>query len=278
MRVLSVGYADTPLRLHSHYHEGHQLLFVVGGETDVTVGTQHYHMEPGSLLLLSRLEEHSIHGATPEYRRYTLRVAPEASTPSNQENALLFSVLVNRGAGFRHVIALGDRAPIFEDLFAEMAREYASEAPMREEMLALLFRRFLILLLRHAPHLFLTEANRSTRLIQAIQQRIEQDCRENTPLTKLAEEYHVSTSHLAHLFKRITGYALMEYRQACRLTTAKGLLSSTQKSIKEIVEICGFGDESNFSRKFREKTGMTPSEFRRQNRSHTENVKKQSKN
>jgi two-component system response regulator YesN len=49
----------------------------------------------------------------------------------------------------------------------------------------------------------------------------------------------------------------------CRLSAAKNLLSSTDKGIKEIIDLCGFSDESNFSRTFREKVGMTPTEFRK---------------
>lgn len=58
----------------------------------------------------------------------------------------------------------------------------------------------------------------------------------------------------------------MEYLQACRVSAAKRYLTTTDLPIKEIVGRCGFSDESNFSRMFREKTGGTPSQFRQRYR------------
>ena len=83
------------------------------------------------------------------------------------------------------------------------------------------------------------------------------------PLSELALGYHISESHLSHIFKSVTGYAPIEYLMSCRLSAAKNLLSSSDKSIKEIIDLCGFSDESNFSRTFKKKVGMTPTEFRK---------------
>ena len=88
MRVLSVHYADTPLQLHSHYHEGHQLLYVVDGQARVTVQGQSFSLEKGSLAVLSRLEEHAVDGASPNYKRYTLRVASDDIRGETAKKAL----------------------------------------------------------------------------------------------------------------------------------------------------------------------------------------------
>ena len=96
-----------------------------------------------------------------------------------------------------------------------------------------------------------------------LQTKFEKNYFEQFLLADLAEEYHISASHLSHVFKSITGYAPIEYLMVCRLSAAKSMLSTTDKSIKEIIDLCGFSDESNFSRTFREKVGMTPTEFRK---------------
>ena len=82
-------------------------------------------------------------------------------------------------------------------------------------------------------------------------------------LSEISEQYHISSSHLSHIFKEITGYSTIDYLISCRLSAAKRLLSSTDINIKEIIYQCGFSDESNFSRMFKEKVGITPSEFRK---------------
>jgi len=79
----------------------------------------------------------------------------------------------------------------------------------------------------------------------------------------LAEEYHISPSYLSHLFKRVTGYTIMEYLTMCRLSMARKLLCETELSITEIVYATGFSDCSNFSRLFKREIGCSPMEYKR---------------
>jgi len=121
----------------------------------------------------------------------------------------------------------------------------------------------LIELYRYSPEHFVSEVNRQTLLVQAIQRRLEGDCSERHTLSSIASEYHISEFYLSHIFKDITGYSPIDYLMSCRLSAAKKLLSTTDKPIKEIVYSCGFSDESNFSRIFRQRVGITPTDFRK---------------
>ncbi len=55
----------------------------------------------------------------------------------------------------------------------------------------------------------------------------------------------------------------MEYLKSCRMANAKQMLAETDYSIGEIVEKCGFSDNSNFSRTFKNLTDLSPSDFRK---------------
>ena len=259
MEVLSVKYADQPVRLSSHYHDCHQILYIVSGEISALINGVEHHAGKGDLLILSRFEEHSIRQLSDEYKRYTLRISSDIS----HDDPLLSSVLVNRAAGFSHTVNAMEYQQDFASLLERMNLEYAQKLPMYREMLELELRRFLVLLYRLAPRLFLSQDNRGSIMIKEIQQRFEERYEEPMTLAELASDYHISPSHLSHLFKKVTGYSPMDYLQACRLSAAKRELTEGNRNIKEIVYRCGFGDESNFSRTFKERTGLTPSEFRR---------------
>lgn len=261
MRILSVKYSDNPVRLKRHYHDGHQILYVASGAVTVIVDGEAHRVEAGSLVILSRFEEHSIRVEAGEYRRYTLRISSEASAKF-AEDYLLSSVLVNRSSRFRHVVDVRDMRNKFEGLLSDMVLEFGKESAMREEMLDLYLKQFFILLYRCAPDIFLSAVNRNTMLVREVQSRMERECGQPFSLAELASELHVSASYFSHLFKDVTGYAPIEYLMLCRISSAKRYLCETDLSVRELVERCGFGDESNFSRTFKAKTSMTPTAFR----------------
>jgi len=261
VRILSVGYSQAPVGLSNHYHDCHQILFIKEGEVEVTVGAEEYRMGSGFLLLLSRFEEHSIVVKSQVYRRYTLRISPEVLAGEDGSEGLS-AVLVNRGPNFSHVMETGAERGNFEALFCRMAEEFDSKRPLCERMLDYLWRQLWVMLYRLMPSLFAAETDSGRALVGRIRQDMEQHYSETVSLSSLAARYHVSPSHLSHLFKSVTGYAPMEYLNACRLSAAKELLSGSGCAIRDVVDRCGYGDESNFSRMFREKTGMTPSAFR----------------
>lgn len=74
----------------------------------------------------------------------------------------------------------------------------------------------------------------------------------------------VSYSSLRKIFKEITGFSPANYQQELRLQRAMELLSTTSLTVKEIAYRLHFDTADYFSTKFKSKTGLTPSEFRRQ--------------
>ncbi|MBQ8310058.1 MAG: helix-turn-helix transcriptional regulator, partial [Clostridia bacterium] len=254
-------YSESMLGKSNHYHDGHQLLYIVKGSVDVTVDGVCETAETGTLLLFSRFEEHSIAVRGDIYKRYSLRISPDIV--NSHDNELLFGVLVNRAAGFCRALPLGEHAAFAESLFRRITLEYRERSLFREEMLDALLRELLIAICRLMPHRALPEMSDAARFVYRLQQRFESNFHENFSLGQLAEECHMSVSYLSHLFKETTGMSVMEYLHACRMLAAKKYLATTDRSVGEIVSLCGFSDDSNFSRNFRQKTGMTPTEFRR---------------
>lgn len=258
--ILSATYSEQPTGRHKHYHDNHQLLYIVDGEAEISVGEDSASVCGGTLLIFSRFEEHSVAVKKTPYRRYSVRISPEIL--NKPENELLFSLLVNRAEGFCRAVAAREHAPLVESLFARFVSEYTSDAFFREEMLEALLKELLIVICRTIPEEMLPERDERARLVYRLQKRLETGYREGITLSGLAAEYHVSVSHLSHIFKEITGGSVMEYLFACRLLAAKKYLATTDMPIGEVVSACGFSDSSNFSRIFKERTGMTPREFR----------------
>lgn len=80
---------------------------------------------------------------------------------------------------------------------------------------------------------------------------------------KLAEELFMSKSRLQHIYKKTFGVNIMQDLINSKLTLAKKLLATTNLTLVEIAAQCGYNNEFHFMRQFKEKIGMTPSDYRK---------------
>ncbi|MGB8698909.1 MAG: helix-turn-helix domain-containing protein [Thermosynechococcaceae cyanobacterium] len=69
----------------------------------------------------------------------------------------------------------------------------------------------------------------------------------------------MSQVHFSRLFKRSMGISSHQYR----VEQAKQLLKNSKGVIAEIALQCGFNSQNHLSKHFREATGMTPNNYRK---------------
>lgn len=82
-------------------------------------------------------------------------------------------------------------------------------------------------------------------------------------LDNLEQEYHLSRYRICREFVKYFNESPIQYLNQKRLDMAKELLAETDKRINEIGQIVGFENTNHFIRLFKQKTGVTPLEFRR---------------
>lgn len=80
---------------------------------------------------------------------------------------------------------------------------------------------------------------------------------------ELAEALNVSYRSMARKFKAETGLTVSEKLAEIRLNHAKRSLLSTRLPLYDIAVSCGYDNEFYFSKKFKQKEKLTPSEYRR---------------
>lgn len=82
----------------------------------------------------------------------------------------------------------------------------------------------------------------------------------------LCTEIYMSRTSFYNKIKSLTGYAPADFIRLRRLEHSKKLLLSSQYSITEISEKCGFCDPKYFREVFRKNYGTSPSQFRNENK------------
>ena len=80
--------------------------------------------------------------------------------------------------------------------------------------------------------------------------------------TRLAEVAHASESCFIRRFREVIGQTPGRYVQERRVTEASKLLVSTNRSIEEVAERCGFANRYYFSRVFTQHMGRPPARYR----------------
>lgn len=80
---------------------------------------------------------------------------------------------------------------------------------------------------------------------------------------ELAREAGYSPDHFSRIFKQVTGQTPQGLKLQARIERARQLLTESSLSIGMIAAALGYEDVFFFSRQFKKKTGMSPSEYRR---------------
>lgn len=82
-------------------------------------------------------------------------------------------------------------------------------------------------------------------------------------MSGLTEEFGYCSDHIRRIFKQAYGCTPMEFLNSFRLSHAKKLLRNMPiYTVADICAQCGYADRFYFSRIFKAKTGMTPSQYR----------------
>ena len=78
----------------------------------------------------------------------------------------------------------------------------------------------------------------------------------------LAAMAGLSRSHYAVLFRRATGYSVVEYQTRLRMGRARELLDTTDLTVAAVARHAGYDDPLYFARQFRRIHSMSPTQYR----------------
>jgi len=73
---------------------------------------------------------------------------------------------------------------------------------------------------------------------------------------------NVAPQYAMTLFHSVTGFAVAEYLNRCRVAEAQRLLISSEANVSDVGFAAGFGSVSQFYDRFTSSCGTTPRQFR----------------
>ena len=93
---------------------------------------------------------------------------------------------------------------------------------------------------------------------------IRQNYTHKLKLAEIAEVTGLSEFYFDRLFKKSTGHTPHQYLTQYRIDRAKQLLKQENLTATQIAKLCGFSNQSYFTKQFREVVGTTPISYRRE--------------
>jgi AraC-like DNA-binding protein len=82
-------------------------------------------------------------------------------------------------------------------------------------------------------------------------------------IAQVSNECQLTAAHFAQAFKCSTGVSPYRWQVNWHIEKAADLLRHSVVSVAQIALICGFCDQSHFTREFAKTKGVTPSRWRR---------------
>ena len=258
--IRTCAYKKGPALIDPHFHNAHEILFVEQGWVKLKIDETVYEAAAGSVLLISRLEEHEVVACSPDYARYYLTVRAEKLEQQLSQPQLM-NLMRNRPEGFRHCLDVRGCAGAVSALLGAVCAEFASPGLFSETLCNSLLETLLVLLCRTAGQTAQSEGQPAVRYAQ---QYLEKHFASPLSMTALAREVYLTPGYLSHIFKAETGYSPKQYLMKCRLAHAKELLGSSSLPVKDVAYRAGFSDLNNFIRSFKTAAGITPLQYRAQ--------------
>lgn len=135
----------------------------------------------------------------------------------------------------------------------------ASENPFAEN--AKMYAAFYELLALHMEANARNLTSPKSDITENVARFIRENYTHTVKISELAEKNFISQSHLILLFHARYGVSPQEYLLSARIDRAKELLKNKEESIKSVALSVGIENSLYFSRLFKKKTGVTPTEF-----------------
>ncbi|MBT2757822.1 helix-turn-helix transcriptional regulator [Mesobacillus foraminis] len=158
-----------------------------------------------------------------------------------------------------------DKSGRFFDLFQRMHFEYLANLSGREAKIYNGLMELLIFFYCEENRTY-NESTKTENYIQEVLSIILSDYNLPLRVKDMASKMGIGERQFQRIFHMQTNMTFKDYLQGVRINNASRLLVNTHRKVIDIASSVGYQDLQYFNKLFKEKTGMSPSEYRRRMR------------
>ncbi|MBP1992200.1 AraC family transcriptional regulator [Paenibacillus eucommiae] len=256
-------------RLQKHNHYAFEVHYFISGAGTLHIGSREEPLQPGSTLLIGPGVYHSINmqPGNPLHRHFIQFTFVETSHESNSFQKQESLELLNFFTDIQYHLFLDEGMEqticLIEDIYQEMQLHLVGFY----SQIQILFTQLIIRLIRSlsaAPSRFMIPQkmndDRRTLIIDDFFDRY----REDLTIDDLAAQLHLSTKQTNRILEKYYHTSFKQKQLTTRVQVAMDLLRTSSMTIEAISEHVGYTSSYNFCKLFKQKTGLTPTEYRDQ--------------
>lgn len=226
-----------------HLHESFELITVLSGEMNVTVGDTEYLLKKGEAVLVF---PNQLHSMTSKKSRHMLCIfsgeiikafaVKTAGKVPNDSKFMIDRYLVDALNNVSESASVIEKKGILYSVCSEFDKgaKYEEKTEFDSGILDKVFR--------------------------FVEENYGKDC----SLKNIYDDIGYSYSYISRFFKKTTGISLNTYINKYRIGKACYILTNTNTSVLECAMECGYESLRSFNRNFITHTGKTPTEYREQ--------------
>lgn len=242
-----------------HSNTCYELHIILEGTCNLAFDAGIHPMAAGQAVLIAPNVFHAPSDVSPQFCRFSLSFSVDEE--------LLHAMDGVDTEGYRFFEA-GSR---IMTLCGEILRELDEDTFLSQEMISAQFSQLMILCLRTVNDAVQDSRKEEKHLTQEDEiERIDNFFAmyppERQTRQELAEYLHCSQRQLIRKMQALYGVSFRQKLITSRMDLARYLLRSTEASVNEISTRVGYADNAAFFRAFRQHTGMTPAQYRKEKR------------
>ena len=260
IRIVNVRHGLLSSQSISEFFENSAFVYARGNNGKIAIDMLPYDFQSNCLLHLAPNQKMTI--STDENELEYFVVAYHAELYPNAGRWLIADTL--RHNLFRKNYAMRTKTPLhFYEQFAAMADEWSNFTPL--SLLKIKQRLYAVICALYTELSSEQAIPVDYNTFDYVYQYLQKNYSKPIVLHELSNSLGIARSTIHKQFKDKIGISPQQYLMQLRLAAACKLLESSQMPVDEIAASCGLRDKSYFTRVFKEKYGITPGTYRKQN-------------
>lgn len=244
-----------------HAHSFHELYFLLSGKRRYFIGHKIFDVAPGNLVIIPQTVLHRTTSVNQQgYGRYVVYFQEEyikdLISTIGQDN---FQAFLESGC----ILFSEDEASRLRQKLIQLADEAKKQDSLTAAMEKNLLEQIILYALRHGQKKEMEQKEGADK-IQIAARYISEHYTEEITLSDAATMAFMEETYFSKKFKQLTGFGFKEYLITTRIKAAENLLKTTDMTVGEIADACGFSSSNYFGSVFKRMLGVSPANYHKQ--------------